>query len=180
MKKILPVIVTVLVGLTIAFLLALNFKRDTFFHIFIESIVFFVGLPIFILAIFFLWKSKKSSSDVFSNVGRVLMVVGSIFLLQWFVIPIGREIAYSEIQKAQDYCEALIPALEEYKQANGKYPETLDDFLPPEADLPSLLRSGNFYLGFEDSYHFAFIEPDSFIDRTHIYESNKNSWQVND
>lgn len=180
MKKILPIIVTVLIGLAIAFLLALNFKRDTIFGVFIQTIVFYVGMPIFVLAVFFLWKAKRNSSDVFNNIGTALIFVGSFLLIQWLVIPIGRQIANAEIQTTQNYCESLIPTLEEYRQANGKYPETLDDFLPPETDLPSMLVTRSFYVKTGDSFRFAFIEPDSFINRTYIYDSNTKSWQVED
>lgn len=180
MKKTRPIIATVLAGLTIAFLLSLNFKRDTVFTGFIQTMAQCIGLPLFLLAIFFLWKAKKKPEDVFNNIGIILMVVGGVLLLQWLVIPMGKQVSNYQIQKTQAYCESLIPLIEEYKQVNGEYPETLDDFLPPETKLPSLLQSRSFYVKTGDAFNFAFIEPDSFINRTYIYDSTTKLWQVYD
>lgn len=180
MKKFRPVLATLLAGLTLAFLLALNFKRDTVFVGFIWTMLRCIALPLSLLAIFFLWKAKKNSEEVFRNVGITLAVVAGILLLQYLVIPIGKQVSNYQIDKTQQYCESLIPAIEEYKQVNGKYPETLDDFLSPEAEVPALLQKRSFYIKTGDTFNFAFIEPDSYLNITYIYDGNTKTWQVFD
>ena len=108
------------------------------------------------------------------------MIAGGLLMTQWVAIPLGREIGLREVQQTRVFCESLIPSLENYKQVNQHYPDNLDTVLSTEKELPDLLKSYDFYSGYEDSFQFSFIEPDSFIDRLHVYKSETRMWHVED
>ena len=181
MKRKLAITLSVaLVGLLVAGTLAFIGKRDTFFHLFVEFVAFFVGIPLFAIGLG-VWRSAKTrKSELRQRTGISLMIAGGLLMTQWAAIPLGREIAYREIQEAQSFCESLIPSLENYKQINQKYPENLDAIISSENELPDLLKLQDFYSGYEDNFQFSFIEPDSFIDRLHVYKSETHMWHVED
>lgn len=178
--KIITILCVALVGLSLAAGLAINYKRDTFFSVAVDFIIFFIGLPLFLIGLVIWRASKKRNSIPLQRTSTILLIISGLLFMQWFAGPIGQRISFREIQEAQDYCEALIPGLESYKQTNGNYPETLETILPQEEDLPFLLQSRQFYAGGLNYFRFSFVEPDSFIDRLYVYDSGTKSWHVED
>ena len=125
-RKIAITLGVVLVGLLAAGILAFIGKRDTFFHVLVEFVAFFVGIPLFAIGLG-VWRSAKTrKSEIRQRTGISLMIAGGLLMTQWVAIPLGREIGLREVQQTRVFCESLIPSLENYKQVNQHYPDNLD------------------------------------------------------
>ena len=178
--KIITIVCIALIGLLLDTGLAMTYKGDTVFSVAVKFIVFLIGLPVFFIGLALWWASKTSNSTRLQRTSTILLVISGLLIPQWVAIPFGQEISFRDVQKAKDYCESIIPSLENYKQMNGNYPETLDTILPQNEELPLLLQSGKFYSGGLNGFQFSFVQPDSFIDRLYVYDSGTKSWHVVD
>jgi hypothetical protein len=66
---------------------------------------------------------------------KIVIALGTaILVLKLTTLP-GNE----DGRKAQDFCQSLIPALENYRRAHGSYPSAVEAVLPIGTPLPVLL-----------------------------------------
>jgi hypothetical protein len=80
----------------------------------------------------------------------------------------------SDIAQSKAYCDRLIPELERYKQANGRYPRRLDE-IPVADPLPTLLRKNSFFSS--DGGVFSFTLPASGpFSQDNCYNSRTGEW----
>ncbi|NLI76821.1 MAG: hypothetical protein GX442_10315 [Candidatus Riflebacteria bacterium] len=105
-----------------------------------------------------------------------------IFLLG-FLLPLGCSIRKDwRIAEAKEYCERLIPQIEEFRRKHGVYPGRLEDMgsLPPP---PALLEKGGLIWGVgpgTDTWRFAFqTTPSGFtLGYYTYYRSTEKTWKV--
>ena len=99
-----------------------------------------------------------------------------MFLLQFISVPLGNIIAKSDIKKAENYCEKIIPQLEGYRKLNGSYPNDLSSVTIENKNLPRLLRGSEFYFSDGKSYYFMFPNPLEYCGECVFTSSNKKWW----
>jgi hypothetical protein len=108
-----------------------------------------------------------------------IMLVGVMICSLASTIPLGSWIHDKDVAAAKQYCEEMIPPLEDYRQRHGTYPATLD-LLGDVGPRPRLLREEKlYYNGNEKSYSFSFSEPSCFLG-AHNYDSEKKAWTFSD
>jgi len=126
-----------------------------------------------------------------TTIERYLLLLSLFLLSQWAYFPMAATIFDWEIERAQAFAEAAIPALETYKNQHGAYPDELSLVLPPEASPPSLLRlsatqpfefdNRAFYRLRGATYGFQFYVPDGFIGYSYEYCCGAHGkWTITD
>ncbi|MFZ5911011.1 MAG: hypothetical protein ACOYYU_13440 [Chloroflexota bacterium] len=159
-----------------------------------SAIPFLAGLLGALLALIVLVKAltaRIKRKPGLTTIERYLLLVGLFLLSQFAYFPIASTIFDWEIERAQSFAEALIPALETYKNQHGAYPDDLSLLLPPDTSAPSLLRlsatqpfefdNRAFYRQRGTTYGFQFYVPDGFIGYSYEYCCGAHGkWTVTD
>lgn len=85
-----------------------------------------------------------------------------------------------DVERAMEYCESLVPALETHRSGTGEYPRELEELGVTAADVPAYLRDqGRFYaLGRDGGYRFR-------VDKAVLlggyeYSSRTGAWTFED
>lgn len=106
---------------------------------------------------------------------RVHMTTGVITVSSLLSIPLGWQVLRYEVDRAQRFCEALRPSLEQYRASTGVYPSRLTD-VSNERSLPRLLREAHgFYEPVKGGYRFSFPDP-SRIFADYEFRSSDSTW----
>jgi len=106
--------------------------------------------------------------------GRTALVIGTVLFGSWASLPFGIMLNHRDIAEAKAFCEGLIPAIERFKTATGRYPES-----PPGLDKhivwPRLIDKGYFYQADANGYGFDFIDPSGMLNGFE-YSSSTGEW----
>ena len=97
-------------------------------------------------------------------------------------VPLAMISAQGDIVTAKQYCEDLVPALEDYKNTHGWYPKSVEGLLPKWRWRPRLLRKEQikFYESDGNHYVFKFLD-DGFIPNVYYMKSHKvREWHQGD
>jgi hypothetical protein len=114
-----------------------------------------------------------------SRTSKVILLVGLLICSLGSTIPLGAWIHEKDLENAKQYCEDLIPYLDEHHQQYGSYPKEIGEF-GNAGRLPWLLQGKwEFYNGHEKSYSFSFADPTQ-IFAHHYFDSKDKSWRIND
>jgi len=136
------------------------------------GIAVYLGLPILIAsALSFI---PRQRSRILAVLSRVALWAGLVALSAAVSLPIGAMVLRSDVATAKRYCEDLVPGLDAYKRAHGRYPKAIDTFTVP-AGTPRLLRPYPFYTSDGASFSFWFANPGGLMDGC-AYDSNHREW----
>ena len=93
--------------------------------------------------------------------GPTGLAIAAIIGMQLMTLPAGKWLYAYDVRNAEQFCEALIPEIDAYKQKNGRYPEKITDVSLMTGDLPRLLRrqSSSLYHSDGKSFGFTFNDP---------------------
>lgn len=104
---------------------------------------------------------------------KAIIAVGTaILVFKLFTLP-----ARQEGQRAQEFCESLMPALESYRRVQGHYPATIETLLQIGTQLPQLLDGRKFYASDGISFTFYFRNPAALTFSNYGYDSRRHEWQ---
>ncbi len=82
-----------------------------------------------------------------------------------------------DIDRAQVYCENLVPRLEEWCAENGSYPERIELVEPNPEERPRLLRDGSFYHTMTgESFEFEISDGDALALSGYVYDPHTEEW----
>ena len=89
-------------------------------------------------------------------------------------LPLGNMILRSDVHAAKEYCESLVPRLEEHRRLHGTYPRDINavGYTP---DPPRLLRERMYYSSDGSSYSFDFTNPSGLLNGFR-YDSDSRKW----
>lgn len=112
------------------------------------------------------------------------MAIGAIVVLCVALYFVGMALYENEWKKtktAQEFCESLIPALEVHRQENGSYPLTVEDLIPPNKPIPTLIQGmiGNsepWYFPVIGGFEFTFNGDQFFTPGLFRYFSGRDEW----
>ncbi len=149
------------------------FANSLVYFVLVCASLFWIGIPCIATGIilFFYARAKKT------NTTPVLRFIGSVLLVSLFALlslPFSSFVERRDIAAAKAYPEKIAPLLEQYRQANGVYPTSLDA-LPSKPSVPRLLRTAYGYRSDGTNYSFCFSEPGGIMD-TWDYSSKTHEW----
>ena len=134
--------VTIEIGLVIAGAATFGLRGGFFYHGFLAMWSTVAAVILGSAALVYLLLARLLRSRHASLAGWGLLYTAIIAGLLGLSIVPGDMLLKRDATSAKEYCTRLIPALEAYKTANGKYPESIEPFLPKEERPPRLLRWG--------------------------------------
>ena len=136
------------------------------------GIAVYLGLPILIAsALSFI---PRQRSRILAVLARVALWAGLVALSAAVSLPIGAMVLRSDVATAKRYCEDLVPGLDAYKRAHGRYPEKIDAVNVP-GGTPRLLRLYPFYSSDGESFSFSFSNPGALMN-WYAYDSKRGKW----
>ena len=174
-------LVVLLIATAAGFLLAgvctLILRGDFTQYFLVMRLLIFIGLPSVVIAIssFVLgcfWKSA-AIRWVRAAVGACILVC----CIQAIFLPLGALMQQHDIDNAREYCESLIPFLEQHKNDTGTYPQNVEKIAPTLQSLPRLLQPDQFYRSDGDSFRFEFEVPDGLLPTIHTLSSEETGWE---
>lgn len=168
-------------GLVFTFLPGIG--RGSFNQFFIcVLLAVFVCVPAGGIAVVAFLVSLKWRPRVLGWVGTISVAVVVVAVLIGLSYVPGYALATYDVGSAWQYCDMLVPLLDEHKERSGSYPDSIAVVLPEESSLPFLLRNRRFYKHFKDkdSFTMSFKEPRAFFFSWHIFESESREWYVDD
>jgi hypothetical protein len=85
-----------------------------------------------------------------------------------------------ECELAREFCQSLIPVLEEYKRQHGAYPENIGTVLTPGTKLPLYLRRRAFYFPASNDFSFAWQDSPGipYCSGVANYHHSSNKWDL--
>lgn len=154
-------------------LVFLGLGRGSFGHFLLVGLAVLLGL---VVATVGLAMAYLLASPGAREVGRSGIASGAILISVVASLPVGWFLNQRAVDRAQRYCEALAPALELYRQENGRYPEDLAE-LGAGGRLPWLLRTYAFYAAVDHgtSYRFTIPDPSSLL-AGYDFKSQSGTW----
>jgi hypothetical protein len=136
------------------------------------AIAVYLGLPILIASALSLIPRQRSR--ILAMLSRVALWAGLVALSAAVSMPIGAVVLRRDIAAAKRYCEDLVPDLDAYKRAHGRYPEGIDAVTAPTR-APRLLRPFPFYTSNGESFSFSFPNPGGMMN-FFAYDSKRREW----
>ena len=118
--------------------------------------------------IFLIFRHKRPVICVRIGVACLLFLPISLLYL-----PLGKLWWKHNLAVAETYPARAEPALEAYKQAQGHYPEELDE-LPAHFTLPRGLTYSKY--AEQDGYFFSYPDWDAFFG-AYLYDSHTKQWE---
>jgi hypothetical protein len=153
------------------------FGRGSVLHVVtVFDINLWVGVPLLILSAAAWVVSNLPYWDRFLHIAKMMFLAVGLLAFQLLSIPAGQMVLARDVQKAQLYCEALVPQLDEFKQKQGVYPKLQEEIVKAPEDLPRLLRSDRFYWRNGKVFTFAFKDPAG-ISNFYEFDSAKRKWE---
>ena len=152
-------VLIVAIGLCAALTSGLLFHTD---HVFLLVAMFWV-VRLLLLSLLLaalgvaIQRAWQQTVEYLRPVCNFLFALSLVLLLQFAAIPVASCLHNQDIHNAKEFCEALVPMLDEVKTRTGSYPTRIDDLLPPGKPLPVLLRSGGFYTSQKPDHFFFSI-----------------------
>jgi len=117
-----------LVSVTLGLLSGLLIGRTDIFTIFFLAVVAGLAILIFAITKIIASLSTNSSSNTANYIGLAALVF-TVCLVTSFITMTNI------ISKKQKFAEYLIPKIEQYRQQNSKYPQTLNDLVIDDAKI---------------------------------------------
>jgi hypothetical protein len=126
-----------------------------------------LGIILALVALIVWQRTRTKKSLALSRVRKGLFL-GSVFLLlQVTYFPITQGLRDVEVKRAQDFINALVPRLEEYKRLHNEYPASVDSVLTGDEKVPWLLQlsedfyydNRQYYVRQGETYRFRFFVP---------------------
>ena len=135
-----------------------------------------IGFPLLILSAAAWFIANLPYWNEFQRMAKVMLLVVGVLAFQLISIPAGQILLSRDVRKAQDYCEALVPMLDEIKQKRGAYPKFQEEIIKGQENLPRLLRSDRFYWRNGQVFVLAFKDPAG-ISNSYEFNSAKRIWE---
>jgi len=141
-----------LVSVTLGLLSGLLIGRTDIFTIFFLAVVAGLAILIFAITKIIASLSTNSSSNTANYIGLAALVF-TVCLVTSFITMTNI------ISKKQKFAEYLIPKIEQYRQQNSKYPQTLNDLVIDDAKIVTYWTDSTrktFSIRFiRDGWHFS-------------------------
>jgi len=177
-----------IVGLVLSVIFAYT-GRCYFTHWWAVLIVNLWGTgPALLLGIIAYVIAKKFKSNKVMWVAAILFAFVIIASLQLLSIQWGSPLYDHDVEEAQEFCETVISQIEQHKAETGEYPETIDDYLPPQEEQPRLLQGKYqdvlYYRDFDPQnpghFEIYFDDPAAMLGGAYRYASNQPNWHYYD
>ncbi len=181
----------VVAGLSVSAALAYLARWQLAIYFVIPLLSCLLGIVLAILASMTLRQAKTRETDGLHRVGNNLLLASLFLLSQLASLPIAQVLRDREVKRAQEFVEALIPQLEDYRSQHNTYPADISSVLDAKSALPPLLQLTGafpfvydnrlFYFYRETTYGFQFYLPDGFIGFNYEYCCGASGkWTVTD
>lgn len=135
----------------------------------ILSIVWIGGPLLFAMVVVGFYRTRDHGWHAWRPAGWTLTAVVILFATQ----SLSKQVLHWEEARAHQYPAQVETELEQFHQAKGRYPVTLDE-LAPKTPPPRLIR----YLADDDGYSFS-IRPHGFFGGGD-YDRKTRQWTSND
>lgn len=141
-------------------------------------LIFWFGVPCLLIAGFLLLYAKMTGSSRRGEWKFFWIVVGFCGFIG-LTIPANYFVFERAAAAAKAYPARVVPLLEAYRKANGRYPNSLAE-LPDAPPVPRLIRDDSYgYRSDGESYGFSFGRPGGLID-VWIYNPQTGEWDLSD
>ncbi len=139
-------------GLLVA--LVLTFAgRGSFLHLMgVIVLCVWVGLPLAVVAGILYITARVKQSARLKSIATKVLAAALLVLLQLLSLPTGSWLNRRDVDRAKSFAEAIVPSLNQFKDANGNFPPTLSPLLRQETSVPRLL----YYQADPDGQHYFF------------------------
>src|SRR5262245_5337253 len=113
------------------------------------------------------------------SIRGVCIIAGLLFLGGCVAIPIG---IHRQIKEAKQFCESLIPILDQERNLTGRYPAALRTSWWKGKDVPTLIELDYLYLPYSkrDAFYLRIENPYAFWDNVIGYSSVTRGWIEHD
>ena len=168
--------ISLLVTATLLNLAAVLSGRGSFLHIVaVLMTLVYVALPACLVAAvaWLLRRRHHRLAAVARGFSMVAIVAGSTVISGF----LGVVVAKHDVARAQQHCEALLPALDRYHAQHGQYPATLALVGAPRP--PWLLRDGTYYRSDGATFAFSFTDPAAMMGGFRL-DAAERQWQYED
>jgi hypothetical protein len=135
------------------------------------GLLFYVAIPSFIISFIFARVLQFRPTWRFLKIGHDCRIIAVAIILCLPAIPISMVISDYRIEATKQYCEKLIPRLEQWRQQNGGYP-LLSEI--GGANPPRWLLDFD-YSTSDGLYSFSITDPAAFMN-IWLYDSDERQW----
>jgi hypothetical protein len=149
--------------------------RGSFSHaLAVISLIMCVAVPATLVGLLALAAAVGPQWPAAKGIARLAFGYAFVFGSTLISLPVGAALLERDVQAAKQFCEALIPRLEEHKMRQGEYPRDIESVgdLPEQ---PRLLRGRSFYFSDGSKYHFSFSDPSGMLNG-YGYDRASKSW----
>ena len=119
---------------------------------------FYLGIPI-TLGSLLLLLFPRTRATVLPGIGFAAMACLLISLLG---AHHADQLKWEQNDRAREYCETLIPRLDEYHSIHGQYPDSIDEIISQDMPLPSVYLKGKFYRNETNGFTFGWFDSPGF------------------
>ncbi len=141
------------------------------------ALIFGIAIPMVLLGLLALWLGRYYKAFLMGWVATLFFSIAIIVFVQLVTLLTGGLVYNHDVKAAQQYCESLIPVLDNFKSRHKYYPWELglldyDSTLP----FPLLLHLGTFYQSKGNSFRFYFSDP-SIMMGSYEYSNETRKWE---
>ena len=153
--------------------------RGHFFPCLLAAGIALLGAGTIIFALLTWLLSMVFSEPTGPRFAKRLLFVGIIASSLGSTIPLGGWIQEHDVATAKQYCENLIPLLEEFRQQHGMYPKKIED-LGNNFSPPWLLDChADFYRRRDSGYSFH-VHDHTLLFGEYRFTSDGQRWEIYD
>ncbi|HEX4825153.1 MAG TPA: hypothetical protein VFV19_12675 [Candidatus Polarisedimenticolaceae bacterium] len=136
-----------------------------------------VGVPVGLCALvtFLLFMASKQRG--LRLMSQALLVLAFFAVSLPLSARLGGYLQYRDIVAAKNYCERLVPLLEEHRRRRGSYPMRIEELQPAPPPPPRHLRHGDYYRSNGQQFDFFVVNNGSFLEY-YTFDSTRREWKT--
>lgn len=154
-------------------------SRGGFLEEMLEFLLFqfgiWIALGLIVVGLFLIGVGSWFNSGFSGWAGTIMVSISFFILTQFLTVPLGSGLAIKDIDDAKNYCEDLVPRLQEYQLQTGRYPEKIEGLIPWWKPRPRLIEKW-FYYSKGDSFSFSFSDPRGWNFSIIKFSSDQREW----
>ncbi len=164
-----------LIPVIIGVILGILFRGNFSYEMLLLGVAIYALIPATLVVLIWLIVRLKETGKISPNLRAIVagLVMSGVFIV--VSLKVGKETQKVVIKNTRAYAIKVTPLLRDYREKNGRYPETLkevEELLP----LNFLMKSLN-YSNHGDFFQFSYW-TDGIMSDECVFESQTQSWLI--